>query len=103
MSTRHVIEATQFQGTNEKRPYSVTVTPWGTAPSTCSFELWEKVGGTWTNRTAAFLTTGAVTVLGDVITSGLVSSLDAKNYLGMFRFTFGTTEESCIFDIVGEK
>jgi hypothetical protein len=101
--TRHVIEATQRQGTNEKVPYSVTVTPWGTAPSTCSFELWEKVSGTWVNRTTTFLTTGAVTVSGDVITSVNVANVDERNYLGMFRFSFGATEESCIFDLIGEK
>ena len=104
-TTRYVIEATQTMGTNEKIPYTVTVTPWGTGPSTASFEIWERVLGAWVNRTSTMMvTTGAVTVAGDEITCDLIQNVEeGHRYLGMFRFNFGGNEQSCEFDLVGEK
>ena len=103
MFSRGVVEGRLIQGENERIAYQITTTPWGSSPSSPTFKLWEITAGVWTDVTLT-KTSGAPSVLGDVITLPLVVSLVADHmYRGVAQFVSGGNTFEAYFEIQAEK
>ena len=95
MVRRKFKESPLTQGADEKVPYQLTTTPWGTDPSSPVTTIKDRDG----NATSTLLSTSVTTVSGDVITTPLVQNLVAGNpYTMEIKFTVGST----IFEAWGE-
>jgi hypothetical protein len=92
-SVREIKESPWEQGRAESRAYSLTVTPWGSSPSSVSVKLYQLPA--LTDVTAAYLS-GSASVTGDVITTPTVASLVAGvTYRMEIKFTVaGRVEEA---------
>ena len=77
MARREVLEGLRIQGADEKIPYKLTTTPWGSAPSSVVVKCFD-ITTTRTDVTATNLS-GSASVDGDVITCPLLQSLTAGN------------------------
>ena len=72
-STREVLEGTQPQGVDERIAYRLTVTNWGSSPTSVSVVVKDRAG----NDVTATVTTGSASVAGNVITLPVIHSLTA--------------------------
>lgn len=87
--TREVKEGNLEQGKDEIIAYTLTTTPWGSSPSSVVVTLWDITSPAWTEVTSTMLS-GAASVLGDVITTPLVTGLTAGNvYRLEIKFSTG--------------
>ena len=77
MARREVLEGQQKQGADEKIPYRVTTTPWGSSPSSVVVKCFD-ITSTRTDVTATNLS-GSASVDGDVITCPILQTLTAGN------------------------
>lgn len=90
-SKREAIESPLEQGEDERIPYQITTTPWGSSPSSVTITL-KRVDpdGTMSDVTSTNLT-GSSSVAGDVITTPTVYGLTADTkYRLEYKFTTGT-------------
>ena len=100
---REVVEGLQTQGTNEAIAYTVTTTPWGSAPSAPVFTLMDRGSTPWVNVTAS-KASGSPSVVGDVVTTPLVAGLvEGGQYRAFVRFICKGNTLECFFDILGER
>ncbi len=76
MNQRQVREGRLRQGVDERIAYTVTTTPWGSAPTDSAVKLFDVTTGTKVDASTTCLT-GTPSVQGDVITTPLVSGLTA--------------------------
>jgi len=77
MARREVLEGLRIQGADEKIPYKLTTTPWGSSPSSVVVKCFD-ITTTRTDVTSTNLS-GSASVDGDVITCPLLQSLTAGN------------------------
>lgn len=104
MVSRHVSEGRQGQGQDEIIAYSITTTPWGGTPANVVVKAYEIASnGAYTDVTSTVLS-GSASVVTDVITTPLVTSLTAgKLYRVEVKWTFGGNTLECYFEILGER
>lgn len=102
--TRSVTEGQQRQGIDEVVVYTVDVGQWTTAPSGPTLRLWEKVSGSWSERTATQTSQTTATASGAVITLPPIFGGDEGHISrAIVAFTAGANKLSCYFDIPWEK
>lgn len=87
MSDREVVEGPQIQGEDEKITYTITTTPWGSSPTDVSMVVKDKDGTDVTST----VTSGSISVAGDVITLKPIDSLTTTGtrYRVEVQFTCG--------------
>jgi hypothetical protein len=104
MTTRKVIEAIQHQGVDESIVYTVDFTPWTVTPIDPRLSIWERVSGSWVERTAVLASTSAAVAAGAMVTLPPIAGVDeGHNYLPIVTCTAGASILSCEFQIIGEK
>ena len=87
MSERQLQPFRVFQGVDERIARAVTVTEWGSTPTSVTVVAWDITTTPWTNASTSVLT-GNVSVVGDVITTPLIGGLTAgKVYRIEITFT----------------
>lgn len=101
MSSREVVEGRQRQGVDEKIPYQITTTPWGTAPAAVSAIVKDKGAG-MADVTSSVMPGGA-SVSGNVITlSKLIGLTAGRAYRVEVKFDCGGVEFECYFWVDAE-
>jgi hypothetical protein len=102
MTNRQIKESPLTQGENESIPYTLTTTPWGSAPTNVNVTVWDVTGADstddWEDVTETVMPTNDPTVDDDVITlSPLESLTDGHIYRIEIQFTCdnGTFETYC--------
>jgi hypothetical protein len=98
-TTRQFVEGPIRQGANERVPYTLTTTPWGSSPSAPATVIKDATG---TDVSATYIT-GVTSASGDVITTGTVHSIPA-GFIGRLEIKFtisGNTLEAWA-DLYGE-
>ena len=89
MITREVKEGPQPQGTDEKIPYTITTTPWGSSPTLVGVVAYDVTDGSRLDVSSQVLS-GAGSALGDVVTTPIVQSLVVNHiYRIEVKFTAG--------------
>ena len=85
---REVNESPIPQGVDEQISYTLTTTPWGSAPASLVVKLYSiAVGGALTDVSATLLV-GVASAMGDVITTPIVTGLTAgTTYRLEIKFT----------------
>jgi hypothetical protein len=77
-STRRVQQGQQPQGSREEVAYTLTTTPWGSSPNAVEVTVYDVTAARgddgWIDVTST-TTSGAVSILGDAITTPLVVGL----------------------------
>lgn len=76
---REVVESPVQQGADEEIAYQLTVTPWGSTPTSVTVDVFDITEGAYTEVSSDVLTTEAASVSGDVITLPALSGLTAGN------------------------
>ena len=100
---RQVREGRLRQGEEERISYTLTTTPWGSAPSDAAVKLYELAAGAWADVSATKLS-GAPSVQGDVITCPLVLGLTAGNlYRLEIKFVSSGNTFEAYAEIEGER
>lgn len=102
---RMVRESPIPQGVDEKIPYRLTVTPWGSSPTNVSVVVFDITDtedeADWTDVTATVLPTNEPSILGDVITISKLQALtDGHIYRMEITFTTDLIEDAeayCLF------
>ena len=85
---REVKEGRQRQGVDESIAYTITTTPWGSAPSAVAVVVYDVTPGTRTVVTTTVMPAGSPSVIGDVITLPPLTLLtDGKTYRVEVKFT----------------
>lgn len=103
MTSREVAEGPQRQGADEKIVYSVTTTPWGSAPSDAVVVVKDTTDGGSTDVSGSVLA-GSVSVNGDVITLPKIQSLTAGHtYRVEIQFVAGNNTFEAYFIIRAEE
>jgi len=102
MSVREVVEGIQIQGEDESVTYSVTVTNWASSPSGAAVAVKDVDAGT---DVTDDVTSGSVSVAGDIITLPEISGLTAGTlYRVEVQFTAGEFDPGeCFFFIRAEE
>jgi len=99
---RAVVEGRLYQGTDEIISYSLTTTPWGSAPAGVAVKGYSVVGSTYTDVSATIIS-GAPVVVGDVI-SFVVKSLTLNGeYRVEVKFTAGGSTFEPYVEIEAER
>ena len=102
MSIREVLEGQQVQGVNEIYPYDITVTNWGSDPTSPVAELYDTTVDPWVDKTATKLI-GSCEIVGNVITTPAVTSLEVGHeYRMRVTFLIGANTMSCYVSLLGE-
>lgn len=104
MIIRKIKESPLHQGEDEQVAYNLTVTPWGSSPSSVSVKLflYNKVSGKLTDVSATCLS-GSASTVGDVITTPVVQHLAAgQMYRLEIQFTVSGNVMEAWGDVVGE-
>jgi len=97
MSIREIREGRQTVGVDERPVYTLTTTPWSSAPSAVAVVVYDysPTAGTYTDVTATVMP-GAASVVGDVITlPALVPAAIGKTYRVDIKFTAGGSVWEC--------
>lgn len=101
--SREVIEGTQAQGADESIAYTITSTPWGTAPTIDSIVAKDMTeGGT---DVSAIVLSGASSVAGDVMTLQSLGHLTA-NHLYRIEVQFTTADGNtweCYLNVAAQE
>ena len=86
---REAKEGMQYQGVDEKIAYTITTTPWASAPTSVSVKVFDiTTDGTRTDVTTTVMPSGSASVVGDVITLPLLQALTVnKTYRVEVQFT----------------
>ena len=102
MSVREVVEGIQIQGEDEAVTYSVTTTNWASSPSGVTVVVKDVDAGT---DVTGDVTSGSVSVAGDIITLPEISGLTAGTlYRVEIQFTAGEfAPAECFFFIRAEE
>ncbi|MEK6323614.1 MAG: hypothetical protein AABN33_18390 [Acidobacteriota bacterium] len=102
-SPREVVQGRQTQGVDEKVPYKITTTPWGTGPAAVSVVV-KKLGASGTTDvTSTVMPSGAPSVAGDVITLPKLQSLAAgSSYRVEVKFDVGGSTLEAYFFVDAE-
>jgi len=96
---RRIIESPLYQGVDEQVAYTLTVTPWGSSPSSVAAVL-KNAAGTDLSSTKL---SGSASVAGDVITTPKVISLVADTqYRLEIKFTCSGNIFEAYADIWGQ-
>lgn len=91
---REVVESPIRQGEDERIPYKLTTTPWGTGPSLAEIKVKDITLG-YVDVTIAVTQppSGPPTIAGDVITMPVLFGLErGHSYRAEFAFWIGTTK-----------
>jgi len=100
--SREVREGVQFQGEDEQVVYTITTTPWGTAPSAVAVVVKDETAA-FADVTAS-VTSGSASVSGDVITTPKIQGLSAgRTYRVEVKFTSGANVMECYFKLRAER
>lgn len=100
---REVAQGTQVQGTDERIAYSLTTTPWGSAPTAVAAVVYDVTGGGRTDVTSTVMPINGPGVAGDVITLSLLRNLTAgSTYRVEVTFTSGGNVFEPYFYVVAE-
>ena len=87
MSIREVVEGRQIQGADEAIIYTITTTPWASAPASPAIVV-KNVAGTDVSTT---VTSGVINAAGDVITLKTIKKLvPDESYKVEVQFTAGS-------------
>lgn len=87
-ATREVNESPLFQGANESLAYNLTVTPWGSTPTSITTTLYDITDAENPSDVTTAKTAGSASVAGDIITTKRLTSLVLGNtYKLTTRFT----------------
>jgi len=99
---REVTEGVQVQGVNEEVAYQLTTTPWGTAPTSPSAQVFAGLAHV-TEVTSLVMPTGSPSVTGDVITLPVLKDLSrGELYRVRVTFTSGGSVRSAWFDVLAQ-
>jgi len=86
--SREVVQSPLYQGADEQIIYTLTTTPWGSTPTSQTMVV-KDVSADLADVTAT-VTTGSMSVSGDVITLSTIKSLTAgSKYRVEVKFTAG--------------
>jgi len=97
-----VVETGIRQGQDEKIPYALTTTPWGSDPTDVEITAYD-TSASYDEVTATILS-GDAAVDGDVITTPTVTSLTiGHTYRIEIKFTAGAKVLECFFLIKGQR
>lgn len=100
--SRQVKEKEIFQGVDESVAYAITTTPWGSSPSSPVVAVYD-VSDRGRMDVTASVTTGSVSITGDVITLPLIHGLTAgKIYRVEVKFVIGSSTLEAWFSIKAE-
>jgi len=81
-----IVESPRVQGAGEKKTYDLTVTNWGSSPSSPSLKVESYIDGVYDDVTAD-LTIGGPTAAGDVITFSIQGLTAGIRYRVTVTFT----------------
>ena len=95
---REIKEGLQYQGVDETVVYTLTTTPWGTAPSSPGAKIYEVDGDTFTDKTTTLMS-GSASPADDVITLPAIASLVAGT---LYRVEIVFTCSGNIFEAFAE-
>lgn len=96
---RRIVESPLYQGVDEQVAYQLTVTPWGSSPTSIAVVLKDATG---TDVSSTKLS-GSATANGDVITTPKVISLvDGSQYRLEIKFTCSGNIFEAWVDIIGQ-
>lgn len=99
---REVTEGVQVQGVNEQIAYQLTTTPWGSAPTAVSAQVFAGLAHV-TDATSLVMPTGTPAVVGDVITLPVLKDLSrGELYRVRVTFTSGGSVRSAWFDVLAQ-
>ena len=100
--SREVREGLQLQGEDEQIAYTITTTPWGASPSSVTVVVKDETANFDVVTTS--VTTGTVSVVGDVITTPIIKNLMIRHtYRVEVLFTAGSNVYECYFRLRGER
>jgi hypothetical protein len=105
-NAREVIERTQFQGVDESICYTVTTTPWGSAPADVSFKVFLQVSQSQPSYAdvTASVAPGEASADGDVITLPAIGNLaEGATYRVEVKFSAGGNVYECYFYIDAQR
>ena len=87
---REIVEGTIEQGADEQIIYSLTITPWGSSPTSISCKVYDITENTRTDVTTTVMPTNSPVATGDVIALSPLKLLTAGNtYRVEVKFTAG--------------
>lgn len=102
--SREVREGKQGQGVAEKISYSITTTPWGSAPTSVVAAAYDVTNSARTNVTTLVYPVNTPTINGDVITLSPLGQLVAnRRYRVEVSFTVSGNTEQCFFFVDGSQ
>jgi len=97
MSSLEVVEGLQRQGTDERRPYSITTTKWDSSPTSPTVVVYDE--SDWSDVTSS-VGTPTASASGDVITlTNLTSLIKGHTYRIEVKYLVGTTIAECHFRV----
>ena len=99
---REVTEGVQIQGVDEQIAYQLTTTPWGSAPTAISVDVFSGLAHL-TDVTSLVMPTGSAAAVGDVITLPVLKDLSrGELYRVRVTFTSGGSIRSAWFDVLAQ-
>jgi hypothetical protein len=102
MATRTVLQRDLRQGAREQIAYTITTTPWCSAPVVTGLEVLDSTAAG--EDVTATVLPGQASVLGDAITLPLLRDLEARHrYRVSVRFTAGGNTFEVWFEVVAEQ
>lgn len=103
ITTREVVEGTQYQGESETLRYKITSTPWGASPTVLGIVAKDMTtGGTDVSSTVL---SGSSAVVGDVMTLKALGAL-TKNHFYRIEVQFSTADGNtweCFFHVAASE
>jgi len=102
MNEREVAEGQQKQGVDEEITYTITTTKWGSNPTAVSMVVKDRTNAH--EDVTDQVTTGSISVSGDVITLKTIKSLELDHrYRSEIKFSSGGHVFECYFYIKAEE
>jgi hypothetical protein len=99
---RQIIESPLYQGEDERIPYTLTTTPWGSSPTSPAVVV--KLESDLSDVTATVIPSGSASVAGDVITLPIIRNLTTGvRYRLEIQFTIGTRIQECWGVLIGQE
>jgi hypothetical protein len=104
MTERAVTQNPLVQGVDETIAYTITTTPWGTAPTSVAVKAYKMTSpDVYTDVTSTVLS-GTATVSGDIITLPALTALTLDNpYRVETKFTCSGNVFECYFVVTAER
>jgi len=104
MTARAVTQNPLTQGVDETIAYTITTTPWGTAPTSVAVKAYSVASAdVYTDVTSTVLS-GTATTSGDIITLPALTALTLdKLYRVETKFTCSGNIFECYFEVMAER